>query len=398
MSSDTSLQTGTTPNPIPSNTQDFSGSDDEIMDNFAEGPDDGTPLGLGGEKEKQAEPASSTLEADIVNGTQPGESIPPEDSAGDSEPVPDASETASETEPEPETPEDEVSLPPMLLQMAGYADAESAKAAGLGTPEALAAYVRGRGELLSSARKAEESLDQPLYGLRGQQPQRDVAPTPQAADATPPAESTPFQFPADKLEMLDEDLQEILRGMHEEYSRRDAVRQKEVETLRTSLSERESASEIEQARNDAIQFDQDVQALGEEWQDIFGEGDGRELMRSGRTNPSARLASEYRGELYQHVHDIRADNAEKGMTPLSRQQELLYALMRQFPDKFQQAISKNSNGTGKRRGVTASRPTQRNTPPKSQNEKVLASVDAMLRKKHGHGLDMGHEDEFDGEI
>ena len=102
----TSLQTGVTPNPIASNTQDFSNSDDEILDNFADGPDpndDGTPMGLGGDKEKQAEPASSTLEADIVNGTtkQPGEEHPPENSASEPEPVQEpASETGTETSPE----------------------------------------------------------------------------------------------------------------------------------------------------------------------------------------------------------------------------------------------------------------------------------------------------------
>ena len=88
----TTSQTGTTPHPFPSNTQDFSGSDDEIVDNFAEGPqpgdpppkgdthDDGLPMGLGGEKGKQSEPASSTLEADIVNGTTPKQ--PEQDTRG----------------------------------------------------------------------------------------------------------------------------------------------------------------------------------------------------------------------------------------------------------------------------------------------------------------------------
>ena len=81
----TETQSSVTPPPVSSNTQDFSGSGDEIMDNFAEAPvpddanlsDDGTPMGLGGEKAKQSEPASSTLESDMVNGTkQPGKDIP----------------------------------------------------------------------------------------------------------------------------------------------------------------------------------------------------------------------------------------------------------------------------------------------------------------------------------
>ena len=70
MSTDTKTES-----PTSLTAQDFSGSDDEILDNFAEGPkevgdappmddthDDGTPMGLGGEKGKQSEPASSTLD------------------------------------------------------------------------------------------------------------------------------------------------------------------------------------------------------------------------------------------------------------------------------------------------------------------------------------------------
>jgi hypothetical protein len=144
---------------IASHVQDFSESDDEILDNFADGPDgseldnsrtdtsdDGTPMGLGGEKGKQSEPASSTLEADILKGKEPDETSPSDTAAGEPEPVQEpAGEEGAEISPEPKTEEPEspdsheVQFPPMLLQMAGYADADAAKAAGLGTPEALSA-------------------------------------------------------------------------------------------------------------------------------------------------------------------------------------------------------------------------------------------------------------------
>ena len=68
-----------------------------------------------------------------------------------------------------------------------------------------------------------------------------------------------------------------------------------------------------------------------------------------------------------------------------------------YPDKFQQTISGNGK-RAQRQGATASRPTQRKTPPKSQNSKLLADVNAMLKKKKGYSLDMGHDEEFDGDI
>ncbi len=419
----TSLQPGTTPNPIASNSQDFSGSDDEILDNFAEGPlpgdppnsgdphDDGMPMGLGGEKGKQSEPASSTLEADIVHGTgttkQPGETTsPPEESAGEPQPVQEsAGETGAETTgPEPKSEEPETpDFPPALLQMAGYADADAAKAAGLGSPETLAAYVRGRGELLASARQPAAPSGQPLYGQRDQLP--PTQPAPQApepkAEVEPekPAEFKPFELSEDDAALLDEHTQDALRRLNAHHQQQFEAQGKDLQSLRTSLSERESDSAAEQLRDDTAQFDQAVQALGEEWQDIFGEGRGDDLMRASATDPVAGLAFKYRSDLFDTVQDVRADNAQRGLEPLNGQQELLYALMRRFPDKFQHTISGNSNGSsGQQRGVSASRPTQRNTPPKSQNAKVLSDVDRMLKKKGSAPLDMGHEEEFDGEL
>jgi hypothetical protein len=182
----TSLQTGTTPNPTPSNAQDFSDSSDDILDNFAEGPlpgdppptedthDDGTPMGLGGENGKQVAPEDSTLEADLTK--QPGETDPPEDTATP-ESVEEKGETDSETVPESEeepTPE----FPPALLQMANLPDAEAAKAAGFNDPNALFAAVRWQSQ--SFARSPSE-----------RPPERQQPPQQQEVEQ--------FQLPSEKM-------------------------------------------------------------------------------------------------------------------------------------------------------------------------------------------------------
>jgi len=389
----TSLQTGTTPNPISSNAQDFSGSDDEIMDNFADGDnpnDDGTPMGLGGEKGKQTEPAASTLEADIVNGTtkQPGEKLPPEDSAGGPQPVHDAGETGSEDVPEPDSEEPETpDFPPALLQMAGLTDATAAQAAGFKDPEALFAAVKWRSQLLTPGAQPAQPSEQGLYRRTA-----PTAPAPSATAVEPDGEVKPFQLPADKLDALDEDLQDVIRQMNDHY-------QQEVASLRSSLGQREAEIAHQQGRDEESQFDDAVQALGEDWRDVFGEGSGSDLVRAGQTDPVAMTNFNHRALLFEAVQAVREVNAKQGYKPMPLGQEVQWALMQRYRDKFQQIISGNSNGkSGQRRGVTASRPTQRNTPPKSQNAKVLSSVDAMLRKRHGYGLDMGHEEEFDGDI
>jgi len=400
----TSLQTGTTPDPISSNAQDFSGSNDEFVDNFADDPkDDGTPMGLGGEKEKQSEPASSTLEADIVSGTkQPGEKkLPPEDSAGEPEPVQKpASETGPEISPEPDSTEPETpDFPPVLLQMAGYADAAAAKADGLGSPEALHAYIRGRGQLLTPGAQPAQPSEQGLYRRPAQQPSppAPLAPeTPAAPEET--ADVKPFQLSDEKMDLLDEDLQGVLRGMNEHYRQQAEGQQKQLQSLQTELTQREALLASQQEHDEEGQFDNAVQSLGDEWQDVFGEGGGGDLARAGQSDPAAMTNFNHRALLFETVQAVREVNAKQGYKPMALEQEVQWALMQRYPEKFQQAISGNSKGSGQRRGVTASRPTQRNTPPKGQNAKVLSDVNVMLKKKGRAPLDMGQEEEFEGEI
>lgn len=375
MSTDTTLQIGTTPNPIASNAQDFSGSDDEIMDGFAEGPlpdgadryDDGTPLGLGGEKGKQSEPASSTLDADLVNGTTPGETIPPEDTAT-SEPEDAGEIEATDDIPAPEEPD----FPPALLQMAGYADAKAAQADGFKSTEDLFAAVKWRSRLLS---EPEEPVSpQGLYRQKEQPKEEPVQET----------EVEPFQLPADKLDILDEDLQDILRQMNEHY-------QKEVQSLKSVVSQRE----VENAIDESVQFDELVQTLND-WKDVFGEGSGVDLAQKGKRDAAALTSFNHRAMLFDAVQAVREVNAKQGYKPMTLEQEMQWALMQRYPDKFQETISGKSSGI--QSGAVASRPTQRRTPPKSHNAKVLADVDAMLRKKHGYALSRADKDDFDGEI
>jgi hypothetical protein len=382
-----SLQTGVTSNPISSNAQDFSDSDDEILDNFAAGPDpndDGTPMGLGGEKEKQAEPASSTLEADIVNGTTPGVKVPPEDAAGEQQVQP-----AGENEPEePETPE----FPPALLQMAGLSDAEAAKAAGFENPEALFAAVKWRSQLLMPGAEPDVSSEKGTYRSSLQKtvvPQQPEAPP--VKTAAPPesaSEFKPFELPAEKMDILDEDLQDILRGMNKHY-------QEQVAEIRSSLTRRQEDSELQSQVDEEVQFDKCINALGSDWKDVFGEGSRVDLFQTGQRDPVAMTNFNHRKLLFNAVQTVREVNAKQGYKPMTLEQEVQWALMQRYPDKFQQTIS---GKRAQRQGATASRPTQRRTPPKSQNSKLLADVNAMLKKKHGHSLDMGHDEEFDGDI
>lgn len=399
----TSAQTATTANPFASNTQDFSGSDDEILDNFAEGPDDGVPLGLGGERGKQAEPASVTLEADIVNGTIPA--IPATSTpATPKTKQPDAalpSETASETEPiqgpasEKRTEESselgsESELPPMLLRMAGYADAEAAKADGFDTPELLNAYVRGRGKLLASKPVDDDQIGQIVHPyVSRSEINPPVAPvrTPPPPEKTKPeaeaGEFKPFELTPEEVEILDERLVDTIRRMNEHN-------QRQFDTLRSSLSQREQKSAEDMAEEEAWEFDKAVQSLGSDWQDVFGEGNVMDLVQKGQTDPTARLAIEYRRDLFDAVQAVRAVNAQRGFEPMDLQREIGFGLMQKFPDRFQKSLSGNSSP----RRNSLSRPTQRRAPAARQDQLL-----AKLSKKYPQGgFGAPTADELDGDI
>ncbi len=371
----------TTESPTSLNSQNFSGSDDDILDNFAEGPqpgdppplddthDDGTPMGLGGEQGKQSEPASTTLEADIANDKKPGDdTVPPEEPAK-SEPVADEGDEVVEAEAET-TDTEEPEYPDVLLQMAGYQDAKAAKDDGFGTPEALHAYVRGRGQLLAPERSG------PLYG----RPKEETLPP---VEDTSEPEIKPFEIPADKMEYVDDDLKAVLNDMNEHY-------QKEVKELRSSVAQQQRP-EVDEVS----QFDTAVQNLGDQWQDVFGSGDGAEMAsRADRGDLKAATTFKNRDELFDEVQSLRQRSEAKGLAPMALQQEIQYALMQRHPDKFQQELSP----TPERKSRGISRPTQRKTPPKTQNDKTLAAVNRMLAKKGKTKLTADPEDGFDGEL
>jgi hypothetical protein len=375
------MSTQQTESPTSLNTQNFADSDDDILDNFAEGPqpgdappmgdthDDGVPMGLGSEGKQPSDPADSTLESDISTETPSDETIPSDDSSATSDTVPDEGETVDEEIPsaeseEPTAPE----FSPVLLQMAGYADAEAAKADGFGSPEALHAFIRGRNQLLTPEPEG------PLYG-------RSKTPEPSTEEQVEP-EITPFKLPEDKLEVLDEDLVDVLQKMNEHY-------QQELQTLRQSTPPPQDL-----VVDEVSQFDQEVQNLGEQWHDTFGTGPGTELSSKAGRDPVAMTNFRNRDELFDAVQTLRDVNSKKGMPPMTLQQEIQYALMQRHPDKFQQTVSEKPSGKAR----SISRPTQRRTPPKTQNDKTLSAVNRMLAKKGRPKLTADPQDDFDGEI
>jgi hypothetical protein len=199
--------------------------------------------------------------------------------------------------------------------------------------------------------------------------------------------------------MLEEELVTVLDEMNQHY-------QQELKSLRSSVGKRESDLVRQQEQEEEAAFDKAVQDLGEEWQDVFGEGGGADLARTGQRDPVAMTNYNHRALLFETVEAVREVNARQGYKPMALEQEVQWALLQRYPDKFEQTISGNSNsnsngsadGSGQGRGATAGRPMQRSRSPKTQDERSISAVNAMLKKRHGYSLEMGQEEEFEGEI
>ena len=356
---------------LSANTQQF--ADDDIVDNFGAGSDDGVPMGLGGEKGKQSEPASSTLEADIVAPTKqvekplPGVDSPPDNAAAGGEPQP-VQGTAgdggqAQTPPQvpvgPETPE----FPDVLLQMAGFSSADDAKQFGFKDPEALLAAVQLQRRLLT-------------------QPVQPTAPaavpppkTPEAPPTTIPAQQPPqgddlafkpFEVPADSSLTVDE----LIAAQNKHYAAQfDAQQKRQAAAIEQAVARLSSRDEQQRQFNArAEQFDQAVQGLGPEWEAEFGKGAAIVLSKDD-------AAMQNRRALFQAAEVLRQANAGRGGKPMTVQQEVQWAIMQRYPDKFRQHLLQQAQVKATaRRGTQASRPTARTTPPGGRNERLLSSL------------------------
>jgi len=386
------------------NTQQF--DDDEIVDNFGAGPDDGVPLGLGGEKGKQAEPASSTLEADMVAApakpakqTEPtkqekplpdDDAVPSDDDAASGEPksVQTTASDAGKAEAEPQTPTEPASpeFPAVLLQMAGFASPQDAQKAGFKDPETLLAAIQWRGQAL--ARPAQAT------------PPAEVPKTPPAQPTTIPAETPPgggattFKpFKPANAEAFDEELLKLLDEQHKHYAAQFEQQQKQFDQLASRLTARDEEDRQREFARQAEQFDNAVQALGKDWEAEFGQGSGEAIFR--RTDATSIAAGNARKDLFVAVNLLRRANAEQGGAPMTPDQELQWALMQRYPEKFKQHLRRESEAKAQsRRGVQASRPTARKVPLGTKDERLLSALQTKFPN-----VDFSHGDsEIAGDI
>lgn len=396
----------TTETILPENTQQF--ADDEIVDNFGAGPDDGVPMGLGGDKGKQSEPASSTLEADIVSGQPkqeekplPGVDIPSGSDAagGEQKPVQttagdDGTAKAEPVLDEPEAPE----FPETLLQMAGFSSAEDAKKFGFKDPEALLAAVQWQVRSFTQPAKPSRTSYLEPQKTPETRPTNIPAEKSSQGETSPSGDDLAFKpFKPANPEVFDEELLKLIEAQNQHHAaqfeaqnRRHAA---QIEQIATRITGRDAEDQNREVMQRVEQFDQAVQGLGPEWEAEFGKGGGDVLF--GSTDAESVAAAQNRLDLFDAANFVRQANAERGGKPMTIEQEIQWALMQRFPDKFQQQLLRQRQAKAEaRRGTQASRPTARTTPPGTRTERLLSSLQT---KYPGVDFSTG-SDESEGDI
>ena len=375
------------------NTQQF--DDDEIVDNFDAGPDDGVPLGLGGEKGRQASPASTTLEADMVaqptkptkqeEKPLPGDVLPPDDAAagGEPKPVQDTAGDDGRQIAEPKTVEPEpVDFPEPLLRMAGFSTAEDATKSGFKDPESLLAAVQLMGRAFAQPARPPEAMppQAPPMNIPAEKPPQD------GVEAFKPFKPT-------NPEIFDDELLKLIDAQNAHYAAQFEAQQKELARVATQLKARDEEVQQQEAMQQAAQFDRAVQGLGKDWEAEFGQGDGSVIF--GRSDAASRAAARSRVDLFDAVNVLRHANAVQGGKPMTLEQEIQWALMQRYPEKFQQQLRRESEAKAQaRRGVQASRPTARKTPLGTRSERLLSALQTRYPSVDFSEAD----DESDGDI
>ena len=257
----------------------------------------------------------------------------------------------------------------MLLQMAGFSNAEDAKKFGFKDSESLLAAVQLQGRLFTQpAKPTAPALETPKPP--------ETQPTTIPAEKPPQGDDLAFKpFKPANPEVFDEELLKLIEAQNQHNAAQFGQLAARLKSQDAADQQRKAADQQQRFAQRVDQIEQSIQGLGSEWEAEFGKGGAGDLV--GRTDAEATTAMQNRRSLLQAADLVRQTNAERGGKPMTVQQEVQWALMQRYPDKFRQQLLRQAQAKAEaRRGTQASRPTARTTPPGTRNERLLSSLQA----------------------
>lgn len=118
--------------------------------------------------------------------------------------------------------------------------------------------------------------------------------------------------------------------------------------------------------------------LGDGWADTFGKGDARALVQANAADPHVQA----RVKVAETMEAIKQGRARMGLNPLDDDTLFQQALRADFNPKLQDLHQRGiQTKRASRDNLRTMRPTQRKTPARSQNERTLQAVEAMLQQR-----------------
>lgn len=297
---------------------------------------------------------------DQLDFDDPGTATPDDDTAGKSDEVADGgaggvSDDAGKDEVD-RAAEDgtESEFPQELLDAAGI-DAERA-ATQFGSPEALANAITQMDQRYVQAAKAFPSPPAPAPGTAAGTESAPEADT-QAGDTTPAEGNSLDWLPEpSEGEEWDADTKRLIAAIDERYKSELAARDKELADQREFLAaiaaerlEYEQQQQQHAAAEYVREFDAFIDALGESFHGVFGEGPGAQLDQN-------TLQFQNRVQLDQTASQLAAGREAYGQPALPLDELLVRAVRVAFPDAVKQQVEED---VASRQNEFTNRPTQR---------------------------------------
>jgi hypothetical protein len=153
-----------------------------------------------------------------------------------------------------------------------------------------------------------------------------------------------------------------LNKLNEHYGQKTKKLSETVDQLRSELRERD----LFQAEQ---QFEQYINGLGDEWEDVFGKGNGRSMDRSS-------TAFKNRGKFWDKLSAVVATHQRDGTMPEESDALFKEALHSAFGDQVEKVATKKvSKKLRDRQGRFTNRPTQR----KSKSHSDEAAAEEFVR-------------------
>ena len=350
-----------------------------IVDNFAAGEPPAAPPAPA----QELPPEQPLPEPQELGGSD----LPPAQDAGDP--------SAPPADPEPPAPEP---FAPELLRAAGLTNDQAH--AQFGNEDELRNSIT---QLDARFLQAAAGVAQAPAPIAPPQPQPWAQPQQPAQQPLPqtPAQQAPAEFPmpapADGGEW-DPDTQRLIQSLHAQHQsdlqQRDALLQQQQQALQQIMQDNRVARQ-QSYDND---FDQFINDLGPDWEDIFGRGSATTVAQ----HPQ-------RAAFINRVHlDSTAQQLEAGMRvynqpSIPRSELLARALRLAFPDEIDSSVANETAQTiQSRQSQFTSRPASHSSAARnegmSREEKAGRAVEQFLRDR-GVPVDVPVEDfDFQNEI